>query len=87
MSNTSQKRCPNCCPETENWTNIHDRATSEDGAPVWRCRCCSNELPRRTRRSAITVELERDPAARAAVDALMARFDEQLAKEADATAR
>jgi hypothetical protein len=82
MSNTSRKRCPKCCPETESWTNIHDRATSEDGSPVWRCRCCSNELPRRTRRSAITVELERDPARRAAVDAL---FDRLLAEiESDA---
>jgi hypothetical protein len=73
MTNTARKRCPKCCPDTERWTNTHDRATSEDGSPVWRCRCCSNELLRRTRRSSVQVELDNDPKLRDAVDAL---FDE-----------
>ncbi|MCP4239305.1 MAG: hypothetical protein GY772_01975 [bacterium] len=45
------KICPLCCPEGETYTNRHERTTSPDGAPVWRCLCCSNEIPRRTRRS------------------------------------
>lgn len=88
MKYTVRKRCPKCCPENTDWTNIHDRATSEDGAPVWRCRNCKNELPRRDRRSKRAMI---DAEAREALgldaddlslDTMLAMVDYRLRKEA-----
>ena len=72
--NTARKRCPNCCPSNETWTNIHDRGTSEDGSPVWRCRNCSNELRRHIRRSREQVLCDKNPAYAAEKDAVMIRL-------------
>jgi len=83
MKNTARKTCQSCCPANENWTNVHDRATSEDGSPVWRCRCCGTEQPRRIRRSAVALQRERNPEAAARVDALAAKIMAEI--EADSS--
>jgi DNA-directed RNA polymerase subunit M/transcription elongation factor TFIIS len=38
----SSKHCPKC------GGGIMERARSEDDAPIWHCRNCSHEMPRRT---------------------------------------
>jgi len=48
MKTSTRKPCPTCC-NAANPTCLHDRGFSADDSPVWVCRCCANELPRRVR--------------------------------------
>lgn len=47
----TRKTCTTCSADST-ITQPHDKATSIDGAPVWRCCCCGTEQPRRVRRTA-----------------------------------
>ena len=51
MRKYTKKPCPNCCPGTGCSTTRYERGLAGDGSAIWRCTNCSNEVPRRERRS------------------------------------
>ena len=75
------KICPRCCPAGRSLTNRHEKTWGADGHPAWRCLNCSNELPRRIRRTKDQIEAIEARAALgiapddASLDALLAIVD------------
>lgn len=53
---TKKARCTSCAP---NGGAIHERQINDYGDPVWICRCCNTESPRKRRRTKRQIALHR----------------------------